>query len=243
MKHKIEIFALFILFGTINIVAQTNWTYPVKPGMEEWSRLYGEDERTAVVQVPKEVLEKITAKELVELCLDLPQFGFFGAFETPQVGFDVMAGRYNIIEHLLLSREAGKYLIAVYKDAGMNGFRTLPYSNRFWPIKLRYIELLLAQKEILQSLTHEEKLELLLGAREKFLMMMVSDIYNINNAEFSLRIMARILDMEEYQKLYRSSNWEIINRFIQTGSYLDRPPVDDLIEIIDNYINEKNYLK
>jgi len=198
----------------IDSLYAASWTYP-----EDWNML-PVDER----HVPEEILELITAKKLVELCLDLPEFGFLA--KTSQSNFDFFAPRFNVIQHLLLSKEAGKYLIVVYKDAGMEGFRTLPYSNRFWPIKLMYIEVLLAQKEILQKLTPEERLELLLEARNKF----NEKIGIYSSGDFNIFIMSRILAMEIEIEEY--------TEYIEKG-YGYSPSIDEIDIMIDNYINKK----
>jgi len=201
----------------IDSLYAASWTYP-----EDWQKW---EDMDAALQVPEEVLEKITAEKLVELCLELPSFGFFSG--TSQRNFDFMASRFNVIEHLLLSNEAQKYLIVVYKDAGMNGFKTLPYSSYTWVKKLPYIELLLAQKAILQSLTPEERLELLLEAREKF----NEKIGITPTGEYNIFIMARILAMEIEMGKY--------TEFVETGDHYYTPWIDEIDIMIDIYINKQ----
>ena len=218
------------------------WDYPVKPGMEEWNSLNTEQERIDAVQIPKDVLGKLSAEEIVNLCISFPRFGYFTAFNTPQDGFVVMLDKYNIFRHLILQKDAGKSLIAAYKDAGMSGFKSLPYSNEFWTIKLDYLELLLSQKEIIQSLTSEEKIELLSEARMKY-------SEKINNEAFAslpgvlptLRIMASLLYVEEYPEFNASQNRQTAIRFIEKGWLFDDiPPIDEIIKMTDNYLIFKN---
>jgi len=224
----------------IDSLAAALWDYPIKRGTEEWYRLTPQ-ERIEALQVPEEVLEKITTEKLVELVITFPSYINFAAWESPQRGFEALVERYNIFEPLLLSKDAGKYLLAAYKDAGMTGFRTLPYSNGGWTNQLDYLELLLAQKEILQSLTPEEKFELLLEARQKFSEKIDNESFaSLPGVASTLRIMIRILYIEEYPDLAASSNIQTTIRFIESGSFMDAPPFDEIIIITDNYINEKN---
>ena len=221
---------------------ELGWDYPVKPGMEEWNALETEEERIAVLQVPETILATLSPDDAVSLCIKLPAFFLFTAWDTPQDGFNVMLSRYNILRHILSRKDVGGSLIAAYKDADLSGFKTLPYSNEFWSLKLFYLELLLSQKEILQSLTPEEKLELITEARSKF----IEKIDNENFASlpgllFSFKIMASILDVEEYEEFMASPHKEAITRFINTGWWFDDiPPIDEIFIITNNYINFKN---
>ena len=219
-----------------------SWDYPIKPGMAEWNSLATEDERIAALQVPESVLASLSSEEVVGLCIELPAFFLFTAWNTPQDGFDIMLERYNILRHLLSRKDAGGSLIAVYKDADLSGFRALPYSNEFWSIKLLYFELLLSQKEILQSMTPEEKLELILEARSKFLEKIRNENFSsLPGLLFSFKIMASVLDVEKYPELMASPQKEKITQFINTGWWFeDIPPIDEIYRITDNYINEKS---
>ena len=221
--------------------AQTEkWDYPLKPGMEEWYRLETGQESIDALQVPEDVLAKLSSDELVRLCIIFPAFGIFGAFNTPQDGFAVMVERYNLFRHLLSRKDVGGSLIAAYKDASLSGFKTLPYSNDFWSIKLYYFELLLSQKEILQSLTPDEKLELITEARSKFSAKMNSEEHaSPPGALFSIRIMASILDVEESPELNASSNRGTATQFIQTGRLNDASTANEIISITDIYIRSK----
>jgi len=216
------------------------WNYPVKPGMEEWNRLKTEEERIAVLQVPKGILAKLTPEDAICLTLTFPAFGYYTAFLSENHdGFSKMVERFNILEHLVSRTDVGNRLIATYKDAGLKGFKTLPYSNELWTLKFHYLELLLAQKGILQSLTAKEKLELLIETRKKFTEKMHDEAFaSFPAACYTVRIMASILDMEKYAELITSTNMEKITRFIQTGFLYpdDVFLIDEIIEMTDNYI-------
>jgi len=221
---------------------ELSWDYPVKPGMESWYSLQTEDERIAVLQVPENILATLSPEEVVGLCIELPTFFLFTAWNTPQDGFDVMLERYNILRHILSRNDVGSSLIAAYKDASMSGFRTLLYSDEFWSIKLLYLELLLSQKRILQTMTPEDKLELIMEAKSKFLEKISNENFSsLPGLFFSLKIMATILDVEEYPELMASPKKEAITQFINTGWWFeDILPLDEIYRITDNYINEKN---
>jgi len=226
----------------ISTRSSAGWDYPVKPGMESWNSLETEQERIAVLQVPEGILAALSPEEVVGLFIELPAFFLFAAFNTPQDGFDVMLSRYNVLQYLFSRNDIGGSLIAAYKDAGMDGFKTLPYSNDFWSIKLLYFELLLSQKEILQSMTSDEKMELITEARSKFVEKISNEIFSsLPGLFFSFKLMASILDVERYPELMASPNKGKITQLINTGWWFeDVPPIDEIYRITDNYINEKN---
>ena len=224
---------------------ELSWDYPVKPGMEFWNSLETEEERITAIQVPESILAKLSPEEVIGLCITFPSFGHFTAWDTPQDGFNVMLSRYNILRYLLSCEDAGGSLIAAYKDANLYGFKTLPYSNEFWSLKLLYIELLLSQKQILQSLTPDQKLELITEARSKYFEKFNNENFaSLPEMLFSLRIMASILDVEEYPELITSPNREAIARFINSGWWLDKElPIEEIGKMIDNYVYNRNLIQ
>jgi len=55
---------------------------------------------------------------------------------------------------------------------------------------------------------------------------------------FSLKIMASILDVDEYPELMDSPNRETITEFINSGWMFDKAvPIEEIGRMIDNYIN------
>ena len=244
-----KIVLFFLSFFTFAIYAQKAdsdsnviWEYPIKPGMESWNNLQTEEERISILQVPEEILAKLSADDAVRLCITFPSFAHFTAWDAPQVGFNIMLERYNILRYILSCKNFGRNFIAAYKDASMTGFRTLPYSNELWSLKLLYLELFLSQKEFLLSLTPDEKLELITEAKVKYFEKLNDE--NFSSAPemfFSLRIMVSILDVDEYPDLMSSPNMEAITEFANSGWFIDKDlPISEIGRMIDNYINRKN---
>jgi len=230
---------------TLNPVTRSGelaWDYPVKPGTGEWNSLQTEQERIAALQVPENILATLSPEEVVGLCITFPSFGHFTAWYTPQAGFDIMLERYNILRHILAREDAAESLIAAYKDASMTGFRTLPYSNEFWTLKLLYFELLLSQKEILQKMSSDQKLELMTEARSKYFEKLSNENFaSAPEMLFSLRIMVSILYVEGYPELMATPNREAITEFINSGWFSDKDlPIGEIGRMIDSYINNKN---
>jgi|GEM_PF-1378855 len=221
------------------------WDYRVKPGTEEWGLLKNEEERIAAVQIPEDVLIRSSAEEIVDLLVDFPLFGYFTAFNTPQEGFLIMLSRFNIFQHLLSRKDIGKDLIAVYKDAGMSGFEKMLYSNEFWTIKLKYLELILSQDEIIESLTEEEKLELIIEARNKLEKKGQHESFrSLPSFQSSTLIMAQILKIGKYDDFETYSNKQEMDKFIETGLIEDAMLlINDVVRLTDNFIKNANNQK
>jgi hypothetical protein len=219
-----------------------SYDYVVKPGTEAWNVLETEQERIDALQIPEEISKSLSPDEVVRLSIELPAFLLFTAFNTPQDGFSIMLERYNILKSLVSRKDVGASLIAAYKDAGMGGFKTLPYSNEFWSIRLYYIELLLSQNAILLSLSPEEKLELLIAAMEKFTDKVSNEAFaTLPGVIFTVRIMACILDIEKYPEFSVLSDKHATTILLQSGWWLNEtPPINEIVKAADNYINSKS---
>jgi uncharacterized protein (UPF0335 family) len=236
---KILTISIFTFLFSFALVAQRKeiaWDYPIKPGMKKWNQLITEKERIAAVQIPKDVLVKLSAEDAVKLCISFPSFGYFTAFNTPQEGFLIMLERFNIFRYILSKKDAGRDLISVYKDAGMSGFKTMPYTNDFWAIKLDYIELLLSQKEILQSLTPLERLDLLSETKKKLSEKVKADLFaSVPGIQSTVRIMLQILNLDASQKLRQSSKKQAMDIFAETGIAENIELIDEVVRIVDNF--------
>jgi hypothetical protein len=215
------------------------WDYPVKPGMKEWDELKTEKAHVDALQVPDEILENMPTEDIVRLCISLPAFGHFTAFNTPQQGFGVMLSRFNVLQHLMLRKDAGKYLLSAYKDAGMSGFKKFPYANNLWTIKLEYLELLLSQKEVLLPLTPAEKGELLMEARKKFSEKVKSESFaSLPGLQSTVRIIVNTLEDEVKRGVNNLSNKQMIEEFARTGLANNAEILNEVIRITDRYIKD-----
>jgi hypothetical protein len=108
-------------------------------------------------------------EELVITCMNYPAALFYGAYSNNYVGIRKIINQFNGLQELLEREDALKYLTKFYKNSDTNGFKEkdLRLNEHFWPLKFRYIELLLIQDEIISSSTDEEVQNLLTASVEK----------------------------------------------------------------------------
>ena len=219
----------------------TGWDYPVKG---EDFRAMGGLEQAAVIRIPEEVLDTLSPEDAVRLFITFPEFHVAAAYGQLSI-FSWDISRFKIIEHLFSRDDVGSLLIAAYNDLDFDiqGFKTLPYCveqlgdfSMCWAL-MRWFQALLSQKEILQNMTHDERLELIKVARPK----------KTGNGRWNYCIIVNILCLEEYPEFMTSPNREAIVRCLDgdvsyyqyiNSDWYDGLQYDETARIADNFIND-----
>ncbi|MFZ3101985.1 MAG: hypothetical protein WA113_07270 [Desulfitobacteriaceae bacterium] len=120
--------SIAISFGANGVVAATNdsstntvvsYQYPVKGGTEEWKKLNSHAEMLDVVQIPENILKKMTTAELVETVLNYPLYGDMYSYDTFQQGIESIIIQFNGLSELLKRDDAGTVLLAKYKEKNL----------------------------------------------------------------------------------------------------------------------------
>jgi len=218
---------------------EVTWDFPVKPGTNEWNNIKTEKQRISVMQIPEDVLNRMSSKVLIDACVNFPLFGYYSAFNTPQEGFNIMFSRFNIFNKLCEKDSIGQYLIEIYKDAGMDGWETMDnkFNSEFWTLKLEYIEYLIAQKEVISRLSHREKVELLNIAKTKLIQKRARQSFNsIPGISPSLLIMSNILDFDKASSPFTEQ--KNVQHFLKTGLLNDTEIINVILKLTELYINQ-----
>lgn len=166
---KIILLFIFILPTMLFAQQKLSWDFAVKPGTAGWKNLETESERQNALQVPSDVLTNMKTEELVITCINYPLALFYGAYSNDYVGIGKIINQFNGLQELLTRKDALKYLTKVYKNCNTNGLKQKDsrLNEQFWPLKFRYIELLLIQDTIINSSTDGEVESLLAASVEK----------------------------------------------------------------------------
>jgi len=111
----------------------------------------------------------VIAEELVITCMNYPGALFYCAYSDYNVGIRKIIEEFNGLQELLEREDALKCLTKLYKNTGTNGLKQKDsrIDEHFWPLKFRYIELLLIQESILKKATDEDMQNLLAASIEK----------------------------------------------------------------------------
>lgn len=208
--------SLLILFVK-PALSQTEWVYPVKPGSPEWKKFNSHEEMVAACQIPDDILEKMSTKQLVQTWIDFPlRFDIF-AFNTMQIGFDNQVKICNGLRELLKRDDAGKEVFVAYKKLDPLNIED-EWSNiqkSMYRFNINHIEFLLSQQLVLKKLTENEKKEI---------------------------IRLALGNLEKKDRLYNSSSYQQRTEILLIGRTFENLNVDDLNNLMNQNKNLKNAL-
>ena len=184
--------------NNINNIIDEPYDFPLRPGMPEWANLKTGVEKLNALQIPEDILNRMTTRSLVETCLDYPMFMDIMANNFPLTeGIKFAIANFNGFTELLKRPDAYTYLSEKFLS-----FDPLAVNNEEWsliekggytfrPIK---IELLLAQDAILESINYERKIILLNESLVKYeKMLTLTEYYSVFNYESLFLFIAKTL--------------------------------------------------
>jgi hypothetical protein len=118
------------------------------------------DDAVEFYQVPEELLTSMSTEGLIETCLEYPLFA--SQITTSNVsmysGFMDTRKQFNGIAELFKREDAASKLIEVYTTSKLSDITS---SDSYSTLRMKYLEYMIAQDEILLSLTKSERSELL----------------------------------------------------------------------------------
>lgn len=209
------------------------WDYPVKPGSVEWKKLTSYQDRLNAYNIHGDILKRISTEELAKTCLNYPEFRLIFTRNNMQKGYDYIRTKFNGFRELESRSDAGKELLKLYKNYNPDNFNkkstNLEIGN--FIVKFTYIELLIAQNEILKSFNDEESQELLLQCCKKYKgKKNLQSYYGIIGLKTTALILARN---------YKADLSKIKSRFGEDkfASFINQLKVVD-VKIIDEVVTE-----
>lgn len=241
MKKLLLICCFMISIVTVAQQINEPFQFPIKPGTKEWSGLKTEKERFSAMQIPDDILKRMSTPALVCSCINFPAFGFIGAYNNYQTGFVILATKFNGLKELANRADAEKSLVNVYKtlelDASKN--KELGLDENYWPIRFSWVELMLAQKKLIGSLNTKERNELLRTAQKRLIEKQSIKEYSYDGMLTTLFLIGRVLhtlEQPEFEKAYIQN--EYLKKFIDTSELSDPSISDLIIELSSNYMNK-----
>ena len=161
------------------------WDYPVKPGSQEWDSFTSGLQMREACQIPEEILEELSTKDLVELCLNYPMWLDYTASNDERTGISFMINRFNGLDELIKRKEGVFELINAYKEYPvLTQIQEQSSKDYYTPYKLPFLELLLADDAFIKQLNEQESVELGKIVMEKYERklenMHVYSLYNIS---------------------------------------------------------------
>jgi hypothetical protein len=215
-----------------------NW--PLKPGMSGWKELKTHDEMLEVLQIPTEILDKLTTKDLAQTCLNYPLFPDIWAFNNLQGGMEQVIAGFNGLQEFLKRADAGSELYEIYRVMNPDSFDESwdDLQKGKFVAKFAMIEILLAQEAILSSLEQDGRFLLLRESVNKQRAMQDYPMYDRTNQEPNAYLMGKIMQKDNSdlinQVAHQKSKLEV---FLQRGSMASRDIIGDIVSLAQGIVN------
>ena len=265
MKTKfifIAILMLLLLNTAHSQIIDEPYDFPIKPGTPEWAALSVED-RLKALQIPDDILKRLSTRALVETCLNYPMFRDYRASSsTPLVGIRYVMGSFNGFGELMQRQDAFTYLsekslsfdpLAINEEWGLA-------EKGNYTFELIKIEILLFQDEIIEKAIYEEKILLLEDSYSKFKKMQdYGSPYDINNYETIFYLMTKLLlaidDSEITAEIENNQNIALFLNTMRGSSFFEEIEIlvkrmldakgaigiNEVKDIPDTYTLSQNY--
>lgn len=138
--------------ATPSPTANDVYEYPVYPGDAKWAE-YSPQELTQMLQIPEDILAKLTTEELVKVVVDYPYLSDMFYYNTLKAGIDEISVSFNGLGELLKREDAGICLVEYYKNIDFTKQVDLT-EVKFLKKTLNYnaIEVILAQEKVLATI-------------------------------------------------------------------------------------------
>ncbi len=244
MKKQTFLFAVILIFRLVQAQNESFvYEWPIKGGTAEWKALQTHAEMLAVLQIPDDILNKMSTHDLVETCLNYPLFPDVWAFNSYQQGIDNAIANFNGFQELLERAEAGIELMNKYLRLDLSDLsnKKSNYERGEYKIQLCKYEALLSQSSILQNISIIERKQLLFNVLEKNKTMFSSGNFSFYSYESNSFLAVRILEMENFEPLSkRLEEDKILQQFINHGTGITLEVIEDIIEITNLYLSNNN---
>ncbi|NEW84921.1 MAG: hypothetical protein GZ094_21490 [Mariniphaga sp.] len=219
---------------------KATWDYPVKPGSKEWLEVADFSKRLELLNIPESLLKRISTEELVKSCLNYPEYRLVFTRNDLQSGYNFIRSMFNGFVEIETRPDVGKELMKVYAGYKPNGFdlnSTDLEIGRFIS-KITYIEILIAQTEILNKLNPGDLHEMLTMCSQKYKLKKDQQKYY---GGIGLQTTALIIARQQVKKLVNSKmkhGDQRINAFIDNLTFNDISLLDDIVMENDKILSD-----
>jgi hypothetical protein len=237
---KISMALLLTLILTLNGLAQqinTEYDFPIKPGMPEWKKFITHSEQVNSLQIPDSILSKMETGALVKTCLNYPLLIEVTAYNNRQQGIEIIINEFNGLRELIKRKDAGTILLTHLKE-----LKPLNFAGQNPPFKTRkdlmQCEILLAQENILSNISKEERILVIKDGIQKFEMMLENASYDHFNYDPNTFLIGKVL-IKEGNKTFeneKTANPEL-NMFLDSGSRASSKVINAIVNTAREHIS------
>ena len=241
---KINIMSKFIstllcclIVGVMN--AQTEeeskvkWDYPIKLGSAEWASFTTGQQMRDACQIPPKILETLSTKDLVEICLNYPLLSNYFYYNDERVGINRVINGFNGLLELSNRKDCIQELINVYKNYPV--LTQIPNNSSkdyHTPFKQASLELLFSDDLFSKQLDEQLAIELSKIVLEKYAGAVENiEIYGLYSIKKSLLLGAVVMDSQNIS-LLSAEQRATLKRFIENYNNLEPELLSETSKII-----------
>jgi|GEM_PF-3036031 len=227
--------AIFLSFTPL-FSQETSWDYPIRPGSEEWATLPTTADRVKAIQVPEDVLPKLSDQQLLDLILDYPFFLDYGLTNNPFTGYQRTLETLNAYEEFKARPKSLNIIFDYYANMDFSQINQLAKSADIGRFSLRIsaIELMFADLSLEKSVSLEESEKFLEGISKKYAEKSVNEPELMGLGKLTTAFLAANLMKKQDQLKNRIEEKEELDRFISNILTVS----DDFVDKIINEISK-----
>jgi len=210
------------------------WDYPAKPGMEEWNSFQTGQERLKACQIPQEILDIMSTKDLAEICMNYPLYGDFIFFNIERSVISSLIGSFNGLKELSVRKDGVRALINIYRDYPVLFDLQHDVSSKDYdtPYRLPFLELLLSSKLFVKQLDEQQAVELGKIVLNKYNRKREnSHVYNSWNIQHTFLLGAALIEQHGLSSKSAEQS-DAISRYIENYRNPDPSLLTEISQII-----------
>jgi len=237
---------ILVALSAVSLIAQersTPYDYPVKPGTKEWEAFTSRDQKQEACQIPQSILSSMSTPDLLETCLSYPLYGDIMAYDRVQEGFDYVESGFNGLQELLKRNDVGAALIEKYEmmdpDAIDSTWTSVKKGN--YSLKFFFIEILLAQDEVINNLSKNERIQLLRESQKKLAAKQKKpEVYGCMGLKNNVLLMGRIMLREDYAPFVQLVTKDTkLSGILKNAAPISKEYMKEIVKYTEEYLKQK----
>ena len=198
-----------------------------------WNRYYD----TCVV--PTNILKHLSDDGLIQTCFNYPPYFNIFYFDRYQDGFNRIFSECNIFNEIYIRKGITNKLISRYESLEVDSFMRVNYAD-MEPFTIQYLEILLAQNQLIGKMSALEKEQLITDILSKYEFRKTILKEEIFSSGISSLILGRILKSIQFNSfLIAVTKDPSLAYFLEKGTFYDTLSMSQIITYSKEYLQNK----
>lgn len=214
-----------------------SYIYPVERSEKKlfelgWERYYD------TCMVPSNILNHLTDQGIIESCLNYPPFFNIFYFDNYQDGFNHILEESNVFDGLFARRNISGKLISRYQSFEVDSFNLSNFLQK-GTTSLFYLEIILAQNQIIKRLSIIEKREIIKEAFQKYEyreMVLNEELFSSIASALLVGRIFKTIQYDEFMKTLLQD--QSLNTFLEKGAFYDTTSASKIFYYSREYLKK-----